>query len=288
MTGDPVPPLGRLTGADVRVVQVDDYFSCPLFDAYERAVERRIGETEWDLAGIRRTVEDGDRVLEVGCGPGRVVLDLLRTYGSCEVTGIDLSTVAVARAAGRVSEIGEAKRADFVVADMTRWDPAGRFDVAVVADCSLNAFATEASLDTLLDCLASTLVPDGRMALSIFDDGAAAELAGLDGRFTVDTFTTDDGIGYACWWAMAFDPTERMLKRSVFVQTSVGAPSEGVLCTMVDRIWSPSEILPMASRRGFEVHDRVPGSVDGGSAQGARTVTLVLQRTGSRPPSTDG
>ncbi|MFW0120553.1 methionine biosynthesis protein MetW [Rothia sp. CCM 9419] len=56
--------------AKLRVSQY--YFDEPLFDKYEATTVR----ATWDFAAAESIANDGDEVLDLGCGDGRLLLHL--------------------------------------------------------------------------------------------------------------------------------------------------------------------------------------------------------------------
>src|SRR5215203_2598471 len=96
-----------------------------------------------DVAAVASAgAPDGARVLEVGCGPGRLSIRLARRYG-LEVTGIDLDPAMIERArtnadrAGTSGELGPS----FLVGDVASLPfPDGSFDL-VVSTLSMHHWA---------------------------------------------------------------------------------------------------------------------------------------------------
>jgi len=85
----------------------------------------------------------GERVLDVGCGPGTALVDLARAVGQGgSVLGVDLSPAMADRAASRVRRAGVAGRVRIRVADGAAlpW-PDGSFD-ALFASFTLELFDT--------------------------------------------------------------------------------------------------------------------------------------------------
>lgn len=90
------------------------------------------GQTPWDTgipnAELLRTLEEGGlpgrTLLEMGCGTGTNALELARR--GYEVTAIDLSKTAIARARTKVRDAGV--RVDLRQGDLTRTDLGGPYD----------------------------------------------------------------------------------------------------------------------------------------------------------------
>ncbi|MDH5289027.1 MAG: class I SAM-dependent methyltransferase [Acidimicrobiia bacterium] len=187
-------------------------------------------------------VAPGNRVLDVGCGPGRHALALARL--GFHVVGVDISAtfVELAREAAEVE--GLADRARFVVADArspAAWSALGAFD-AIYSLCQ-GAFglaggpgsampgaggdgAPDRELDEpILAGMAGALAPGGRLVVSAFS--AYFQLRFLEDR---DSFDADQGVNHehttlrdqagretpAELWTSCFTPRElRLLARAV-------------------------------------------------------------------------
>ncbi len=84
-------------------------------------------------ADVARLVPDGARVLEVGCGPGRLSILLAREHG-LDVTGLDLDRAMIerARANARRSANRDERRPSFLVGDVASLAfPDASFDLVV-------------------------------------------------------------------------------------------------------------------------------------------------------------
>lgn len=276
----PVPPLDRLFDLPgVAAVAEPYYFDSPLFDDYEREVERRTGETEWDLAGLAAAVGDGSRVLEVGCGMGRALVHLAVTTKASLLVGIDTSEPALERARSRAAG---RDRVEFVMGDFLAYRPDTAFDTVLLADCTLNGFTEESAVVALLSHARSLLAPGGRVAVSIFDDGAPATMSHLDGRVVIDSFADRDGVHHIIIWSMRFDPVTALLHRTAAVPRPQSVPGEPVQCVvsdMNDRVWTPSALSPLFAAADLAVVDEKPATLDSGAAVGAPMTTLILGST---------
>lgn len=82
------------------------------------------------LAALRRAEPQGRSVLEAGCGPGALMVELLEA-GAARATGVDLSTEAIEYARQRSAEAGFAERTTFAVGDAARL-PLERHDWVVL------------------------------------------------------------------------------------------------------------------------------------------------------------
>src|SRR6266545_1351899 len=111
-----------------------------VYDALSRLVLGSLfGRIAADVAAV---APDGARVLEVGCGPGRLSIRLARQHG-LEVTGLDLDPAMIERARANADRPGngEARRPSFLVGDVASLAfPDGSFDL-VVSTLSMHHWA---------------------------------------------------------------------------------------------------------------------------------------------------
>jgi 2-polyprenyl-3-methyl-5-hydroxy-6-metoxy-1,4-benzoquinol methylase len=124
------------------------------------AAMARAGEADlWERAGIRA----GARVVDVGCGPGAILLELADVVGTGgSVVGVDGDEQAVSTARALLDAAGYGD-ADVVVgkADDTGL-PAGSFDVAVMRHVLAHNGPRE---QAIVDHLATLVRPGGRVYL---------------------------------------------------------------------------------------------------------------------------
>ena len=101
------------------------------YDAFGRLVLG--GFFDGIAADVAASAPEGARVLEVGCGPGRLAIPLARRYG-LDVTGLDLDPAMIERARANAARSGpgDERRPDFVVGDSASLGFAdGSFDLVV-------------------------------------------------------------------------------------------------------------------------------------------------------------
>lgn len=131
-----------------------------LYDRITRANHMRHAETE---AAVRaRLVRRAGplRVLDLGCGDGRVAADVLAASRVTEYVGVDLSAGALDLHARRPAPGSAARRLVYGdIAETIRTLPADGFDL-VLAGFSLHHFPTDRKSGTL-DDVARVLAPGG-------------------------------------------------------------------------------------------------------------------------------
>ncbi len=84
------------------------------------------------VPGLAQRLRDGGSILDVGCGPGVLLLALAKAFPSARVQGVDVLEACVERARKEIASAGLAQRvtADRMSAAELPFD--GRFDVAVM------------------------------------------------------------------------------------------------------------------------------------------------------------
>jgi SAM-dependent methyltransferase len=120
-------------------------------------------------ADIAAITPDGARLLEVGCGPGRLSILLARRYG-LDVTGLDLDPAMIerARANAKRSGNGGKRRPSFLVGDVSSLAfPDRSFDV-VVSTLSMHHWADPTAG---LTEIGRVLGPNGRALVWDFRGG---------------------------------------------------------------------------------------------------------------------
>lgn len=180
------------------------------------------------LLGLR----PGQRVLDVGCGPGRHALAL--AHLGIEVVGIDISARFVALATEAANTAGVGERATFVRADARHLSFDAEFD-AVYSLCQ-GAFgltagpgaedAPDRELDhPVLAGMVRALRPGGKLAVSAFSAYFQLQYLGEHNEFDADrgvnhehtTIRDPDGREHpAELWTTCYTPRElRLLARAV-------------------------------------------------------------------------
>jgi cyclopropane-fatty-acyl-phospholipid synthase len=133
-------------------------YSCAIFSRGAKTLEEA-QETKLDLVCTKLALQEGERVLDVGCGWGSFVMHAASRYG-VEAVGITLSEPQAELARQRVADAGLADRIEIRVQDYR--ELAGEsFDA--VASIGMVEHVGEAQIDTYAEQLASMLKPGGRL-----------------------------------------------------------------------------------------------------------------------------
>jgi ubiquinone/menaquinone biosynthesis C-methylase UbiE len=111
------------------------------------------------VPGLTDRLTAGIRVLDVGCGAGRIMNQLAARFGKSHFTGMDLSSEAIGRARAEAAERGS-KNIEFVVGDATELDetaPVAAFDLITTFD----AIHDQGQPLRVLRGIRRALAPDG-------------------------------------------------------------------------------------------------------------------------------
>jgi SAM-dependent methyltransferase len=144
--------------------------------AITRVVEPRALRALERIPGARRP----RRVLDIGCGHGHYLADLLRRFRDALGLGIELDPRVAEEARRRLVEADVARRAEIRVGDfLTMEPPAGRFDL-VLLNHNLHHFSP-AQRVTLLRRARACLDDDGVVAVQtlVLTEGLLPSLLGL-------------------------------------------------------------------------------------------------------------
>jgi SAM-dependent methyltransferase len=138
--------------------------------SYDLGVGRGAPADDKDVAFYRRlAAASGPRVLELGCGTGRVTIALAEA--GLESTGLDLSPGMLQEAQSKVERLEPATRARlrFFEADMKDFTLGLQFDTVVIP---ARAFAFLLTIEAQRACLARVfdhLRPRGVLSIDVFD-----------------------------------------------------------------------------------------------------------------------
>ena len=134
-------------------------YSCAVFSRGAESLAQA-QRTKLELVCAKLELQEGDRVLDVGCGWGSFAIHAAREHGA-RVTGITLSEPQARLARERAAQAGVADRVDFRVADYR--DPLEREGFDAVASIGMVEHVGNANIDSYARRLAAALRPGGRL-----------------------------------------------------------------------------------------------------------------------------
>jgi trans-aconitate 2-methyltransferase len=208
-------------------------------------------QARWGAAVLDLLELDGDeRVLDAGCGSGRVTEQLLDRFPGISVVALDAAPSMLAEARARLAHFGA--RVEFVEADLAEPLPVGDWALAVPVDAILStaAFHWVLDHDRLFAHLAGVLRPGGRLVAQC---GGAGNIATV-----VDALRRLGRLDPSPWLFATPEDTVRRLEGAGFTDVEAGlhdeptpfhdeAELQGFLATVVLR--SHLDRLPEGERQ---------------------------------------
>lgn len=140
-------------------------------DAASRPHDRIDAEVEWLISAL--SLEAGDAILDLGCGPG-LYCERLHDRGM-NVTGVDISQTALNHARTRAENTG--RDITYRRKDYRTLDDEAAFDAAVLVNFDFGTFVDE-DRNEILRGVHDALIPDGRFAFDAYTEHqwAAADI----------------------------------------------------------------------------------------------------------------
>jgi 2-polyprenyl-3-methyl-5-hydroxy-6-metoxy-1,4-benzoquinol methylase len=111
------------------------------------------------LPHVVERLQAGGRVLDFGCGLGRVAMTIARAFPDCEVVALDTDTTSIQRAQAAAADAGLRSRIRFLAASAGELDKNSPFDLILACDCIHDL----ANPETTLSALRQLLKPDGTL-----------------------------------------------------------------------------------------------------------------------------
>jgi cyclopropane-fatty-acyl-phospholipid synthase len=143
-------------------------YSCGLWPAETASLDAS-EEVMLDLTARRALLEDGQEVLELGCGWGSLTLFMAERFPKSRITAVSNSASQKAFIEARARRRGLSNVA-VATADINAFAPAGTFDRVV----SVEMFEHVRNYGRLLERIASWMRPGGRLFVHIFCHRTAA------------------------------------------------------------------------------------------------------------------
>lgn len=119
--------------------------------------------TMLDLTCRRAEIENGQRILELGCGWGSLSLTMAEKFPDSEIVSVSNSTAQKSYVDGKIRD-RQLRNLTVITADMNSFDPGARFDRIV----SVEMFEHMRNWETLLGRIASWMSPDARLFVHVF------------------------------------------------------------------------------------------------------------------------
>ena len=143
-------------------------YSCGLYENAAATLDEA-EEAMLALTGDRAQLQDGQEVLELGCGWGSLTLWMAERFPRSRITAVSNSRDQRGFIEARARERG-LSNVTIVTADMNAFDPGRTFDRIV----SVEMFEHMRNWPKLLERIASWMRPDARLFLHVFSHRAVA------------------------------------------------------------------------------------------------------------------
>lgn len=111
------------------------------------------------LPGVVARLQSGGRVLDFGCGLGRVAITIARSFPRSEVVAVDIDAASVERAQAAAKNAGLDRRIRFLAGTVGELDGKSSFDLIVACDCIHDLSRPQQTLAELHELLK----PDGTL-----------------------------------------------------------------------------------------------------------------------------
>ncbi|HEV7837067.1 MAG TPA: class I SAM-dependent methyltransferase [Gemmatimonadaceae bacterium] len=223
-----------------------------IYDSVPAYVARR------DVAFYVDEAKDaGGRVLEVGCGTGRVLLPIARSGRA--IDGIDASPPMLERCRAKLQ--GEPddvrQRVTLHRADARKFDLGHQFDLVIAPFRVMQHLISIEDQLAFLESAARHLTPGGRLAFDVFNPHFSA-LVSADGTEREDTPDTKlpDGRSFRRAGAVArvrwIDQVSEV-ELVYYISREAGAPIERRVQSFDMRWFLCAELVHLLARTGFQV-----------------------------------
>jgi ubiquinone/menaquinone biosynthesis C-methylase UbiE len=121
------------------------------FDLINRGQYEQRFTSYWlpTMPRVTAGLEEGGRVLDVGCGAGRVCMAIAKEFPKTDVTGLDPDEESIKQARDAVAAAGLANRIRFLAGTADDLDATDSFDLITACDCIHDFASPHATLKKL-------------------------------------------------------------------------------------------------------------------------------------------
>ncbi len=122
---------------------------------------------------VTARLEEGGRVLDVGCGAGRVCVAIAKDFPQTRVVGLDPDGESIRQAEAAAAAAGVSGRITFLAATTDNLDPGDPFDLITACDCIHDFAAPQRTLEqihALLKCDGTMFIVEPKAADRLEDN----------------------------------------------------------------------------------------------------------------------
>jgi SAM-dependent methyltransferase len=253
-------------------------------DLYDHEYRRRRGDVRFYQRLAERVSGGPGRILELGCGSGRVTLPLLRDGHT--VTAVDASRPMLRRLEERLARAPAAARdrCRVVEADLRDFTVGGRYPLVIAAFNVLEHLYTRVELAACLRRVAAHLAPGGCFVFDVQIPDPAWLARDPDRRWSRTRFRHPrTGVPMVYSTNHVYDPIGQIALIRLYYERADGKGRPRIV-HLSQRKWFPAELEALVSSSGFDVIERF-GDFDGRPLTvGAETQILSCRRRGTTIP----
>jgi SAM-dependent methyltransferase len=206
------------------------------------------------LAAERFYVEEGQRgggrVLELGCGPGRLTVSIARS--GVEIVGLDLSTPMLD--AARSKALAAGVNIQFVKADMRRFELPAPFSTILIPGNSLLHLLTTPELKDCFRCVRRHVAAGGRLVFDVSKWDIARLALDPDYRYNVMRLNDPERGEVTIEETTAYDAAEQVRDIKWYF-SAPGAPDFRTIEYRL-RVIFPQELPLLLEASGFRIEAR--------------------------------
>ncbi len=222
-------------------------------DLYDLMHEDHVDDVRF-VRDYAATLVGDARVLELGCGTGRLLLPLLEAGAS--VTGLDREPVMLRTAADRLAKYGD--RVRLIEGEMTRFEaPGDPFDLAIVGLNTFMHLLTIRNQLACLECVHRHLRPGGNLLIDLASPHAAlrdTQHGVVLHRFSRALPASPDVL-VTLWSATVFSTAQQLAHTSLLFDEVTGETGtlRRTVSDIVLRLTYRYELEHLLARTGFTV-----------------------------------
>lgn len=212
---------------------------------------------------VERIPSEDARLLELGCGTGRVTIPLSRYCKS--ITGIDLSEAMIEICRDKLErETIPPTKADVQVGDITDFDLKKQYDLIIAPYRVFQNLETDSEVAGLFDCIRRHLAPQGTCILNVFNPNRDRE------TLIREWCTEDENLAWevdipggkvAC-----YDTRPRMDKEKLILYPELiyrryehDVVVDEAILKILMRCYYPGEFEEIITTHGFDIQNRWGG-----------------------------
>jgi SAM-dependent methyltransferase len=254
-------------------------------ELYDHEYRRRRADVGFYRGLARDLLGDAGRILELGCGTGRLTLPLARD--GHQVTALDRSGPMLDRLRARLAHAPAAvrDRVTAVAGDLREIDlprGTGRFPLAIAAFNVVEHLYTRVELAAFLAAVRRRLAPGGALVFDV----QLPDLAWLQRdptRRWARTKFTHPRTGEKLWYSTNhdYDPVSQIALIRIYYDPVDGDDGDGRVVQLSQRKYFPAELEALLAASGFRVEERW-GDFAGAPLGPAAESQVVLARPSTK------